>query len=201
MSKDLSGLTPRQVKILTAIQEGIQNNGYPPSVREIGVAAGLNSSASVQYQLKALEEAGFIRRDGSLGRALEGVALELAPVALDAGIDGPDAANALAVVAKGSPRAQLRFHMDVISAFAEAGGAPRSVEEHLSLAANTAARHAGAYPEASFFLASGRVAHEAGGSAAQELAFAASSVVAHAKAAGDLWNSSDRGTRPLLLHE
>ena len=71
MSKDLSGLTPRQVKILTAIQEGIQNNGYPPSVREIGVAAGLNSSASVQYQLKALEEAGFIRRDGSLGRALE----------------------------------------------------------------------------------------------------------------------------------
>ena len=71
MSKDLSGLTPRQVKILTAIQEGIQNNGYPPSVREIGVAAGLNSSASVQYQLKALEEAGFIRRDGSLGRAIE----------------------------------------------------------------------------------------------------------------------------------
>ena len=71
MSKDLSGLTPRQVKILTAIQEGIQNNGYPPSVREIGEAAGLSSSASVQYQLKALEEAGFIRRDGSLGRAIE----------------------------------------------------------------------------------------------------------------------------------
>ena len=71
MSKDLSGLTPRQVKILTAIQEGIQNNGYPPSIREIGEAAGLSSSASVQYQLKALEEAGFIRRDASLGRAIE----------------------------------------------------------------------------------------------------------------------------------
>ena len=70
-AKSTSGLTPRQVKILTAIQEGIQNNGYPPSVREIGAAAGLTSSASVQYQLKALEEAGFIRRDGSLGRALE----------------------------------------------------------------------------------------------------------------------------------
>ena len=69
--KDSSGLTARQVKILTAIQEGIQNNGYPPSVREIGEAAGLSSSASVQYQLKALEEAGFIRRDGSLGRAIE----------------------------------------------------------------------------------------------------------------------------------
>ena len=71
MSKDPSGLSARQVKILTAIQEGIQNNGYPPSVREIGEAAGLSSSASVQYQLKALEEAGFIRRDGSLGRAIE----------------------------------------------------------------------------------------------------------------------------------
>ena len=71
MSRDISRLTARQVKILTAIQEGIQNNGYPPSVREIGEAAGLSSSASVQYQLKALEEAGFIRRDGSLGRAIE----------------------------------------------------------------------------------------------------------------------------------
>ena len=69
--KDPSGLSARQVKILTAIQEGIQNNGYPPSVREIGEAGGLSSSASVQYQLKALEEAGFIRRDGSLGRAIE----------------------------------------------------------------------------------------------------------------------------------
>ena len=71
MSRDISGLSARQVKILTAIQEGIQNNGYPPSVREIGEASGLSSSASVQYQLKALEEAGFIRRDGSLGRAIE----------------------------------------------------------------------------------------------------------------------------------
>ena len=68
---DTSGLSPRQVKILTAIQEGIQNNGYPPSIREIGAAAGLSSSASVQYQLKALEEAGFIRRDAALGRAIE----------------------------------------------------------------------------------------------------------------------------------
>jgi len=120
-----------------------------------------------------------------LGRALRGVALELAPVALDAGVEGPDAANALAVAAKGAPRARLRFHMDPISAFAEAGGAPRSVEEHLGLAANTAARHAGAYPEATFFLASGRVAHEAGGSIAQELAFAAGSVVAHARVGVD----------------
>ena len=44
-------------------------------------------------------------------------------------------------------------------------------------------RHAGVYPHASLFLASGRVVHEAGGSAAQELAFAASGAVAYVKAA------------------
>ena len=118
-----------------------------------------------------------------LSRALEGVALELAAVGLDAGLDGPDAANSLAVAAKGSPRAKLMFHMDPLSAFAEAGAAPRAIDEHLMLAANTAARHAGAYPEASFFMASGRVVHEAGGSIAQELGFAAANAVALVRAA------------------
>lgn len=113
-----------------------------------------------------------------LGRALDGVALELAAVGLDAGLAGPDATNALAVAAKGSPRARLMFHMDPVSAFAEAGAAPRPIAEHLTLAANTAARHAGAYPDATFFMASGRVVHEAGGSIAQELAFAAANAVA-----------------------
>ena len=115
-------------------------------------------------------------------RALTGVAMELAPVALDAGLDGPDAANALAVAAKGSPRAKLMFHLDPISAFATTGGSPRTIEEHVTLAANTAARHAGAYPDASLFLASGRAVHEAGGSAGQELGFAAACAVAYARA-------------------
>jgi methylmalonyl-CoA mutase len=118
-----------------------------------------------------------------LGRALDGVALELAPVGLDAGIDGPEAANALAVAAKGSPRARLMFHMDPLSAFAEAGAASRAIDEHLLLAANTAARHAGAYPEATFFLAGGRVVHEAGGSIGQELGFATANAAALIKAA------------------
>ncbi len=118
-----------------------------------------------------------------LARALDGVALELAAVGLDAGLDGPEAANALAVSAKGSPRARLMFHMDPLSAFAETGAAPRAIDEHLMLAANTAARHAGAYPEASFFLAGGRVVHEAGGSIAQELGFAAANAAALIRAA------------------
>ena len=134
-----------------------------------------------------------------LGRALEGVALELAPVGLDAGLDGPDAANALAVVAKGSPRARLLFHMDPLTAFAATGGSPRTIEEHISLSANTATRHAGAYPDATFFLATGRASHEAGGSAGQELGFAAASAVAYLNAAVEAGLSVERAMAGTVL--
>jgi methylmalonyl-CoA mutase len=134
-----------------------------------------------------------------LARALDGVALELAAVGLDAGLDAPEAANALAAAAKGSPRAKLMFHMDPLSAFAETGEAPRSLEEHLTLAANTAARHAAAYPEASYFLASGRVAHEAGGSNGQELAFAAANAVALVKAAVEAGMTAEQALKGVVL--
>jgi repressor LexA len=68
---DEHGLTTRQLKILQAIKAALLTNGYPPSMREIGAAAGLASPASVQYQLQALEKKGFIRRDPTRGRALE----------------------------------------------------------------------------------------------------------------------------------
>eukprot|EP01036_Dinobryon_divergens_P000048 gene48-60_t len=134
-----------------------------------------------------------------LARALEGVALELAPVGLDAGLDGPDAANALAVAAKGAPRAQLMFHLDPVSAFAATGASPRAMDQHLTLAANTAARHAGAYPDAAFFLASGRVVHEAGGSIGQELGFACANAVALLRAAEQAGLARDRAVAGLTL--
>ncbi len=68
---DENGLTPRQTKILLAIKEAMETNGNPPSMREIGEAAGLSSPSSVKYQLEALEAKGWIRRDPSRGRALE----------------------------------------------------------------------------------------------------------------------------------
>jgi repressor LexA len=68
---DEHGLTTRQLKILQAIKSALVTNGYPPSMREIGAAAGLASPASVQYQLQALEKKGFIRRDPTRGRAIE----------------------------------------------------------------------------------------------------------------------------------
>jgi len=102
-------------------------------------------------------------------------------VALDAGWMGPDAANWLAVIAKGSPNAPLAFHMDPISAFAEQGVSPGALSVHLNAAAQSAGRHAGAYPRATAFLASGRTAHEAGGTEAQELALMAASAAAYVR--------------------
>lgn len=117
-----------------------------------------------------------------LARVLEGVELELAPVALDAGFLGPQAADWLHACAKSSPGARLLLHLDPLGAFAAAGTSPGPVESHLIAAANLAARLAQAYPKAGLFLASGRVVHEAGGGEAAELAFAAASGLAYAKA-------------------
>jgi methylmalonyl-CoA mutase len=110
------------------------------------------------------------------------VILEFAPVALDAGFLGPQAADWLGAAAKASPSALLRFHLDPLSAFAEAGASPGPIEAHLISAANVAARLAETYPQAGLFLASGRVVHEAGGGEAGEVAFAAASAIAYAKA-------------------
>ncbi len=45
------------------IRESIEEVGYPPSIREVAQRAGLASTSSVTYQLKVLEEKGFLRRD------------------------------------------------------------------------------------------------------------------------------------------
>ncbi len=117
-----------------------------------------------------------------LAQVLQGVMLELAPVALDAGFLGPQAADWLGSLAKGSPAAPLFFHLDPLSAFAQAGESPGPIEGHLISAATVARRLADTYPKAGLFLASGRVVHEAGGGEAGELAFALASGVTYAKA-------------------
>ncbi len=44
-------ITKRQQAILDFIKEEVDKRGYPPSVREIGLAVGLSSTASVHNQL------------------------------------------------------------------------------------------------------------------------------------------------------
>ena len=64
-------LSPRQLQIFSAIKAGIQERGFPPTVREIAAAVGLTSPSSVHYQLDALEKLGLIRRDSRHSRAIE----------------------------------------------------------------------------------------------------------------------------------
>lgn len=117
-----------------------------------------------------------------LERLFEGVMLDLAPVALDAGFLGRQSAAWLAAAAKASPAAPLAFHLDPLSGLAAAGASPGPIEHHVTAAADFAARVVETYPRASLFCASGRVVHDAGGSPANELAFAAACALAYAKA-------------------
>mgnify|MGYP001940479291 FL=1 len=67
---DMDSLTDRQHRIIDVIHDAIVLRGYPPSIREIGQAAGLTSTSSVAYQLKELERKGFLRRDPNKPRAV-----------------------------------------------------------------------------------------------------------------------------------
>ena len=64
-------LTGRQVEILDYLKSSVESQGYAPTMREIGAAVGLTSSASVKYQLDILEDKGLIRRGDNSGRAIE----------------------------------------------------------------------------------------------------------------------------------
>lgn len=54
--------------ILDYINRFIQENGYAPSVREIGAGVGLRSTASVSYHLRALQDKGLLQSSQSKGR-------------------------------------------------------------------------------------------------------------------------------------
>ena len=54
--------------IMDYVNQFIQENGYSPSVREIGAAVGLRSTASVSYHLQALQEKGLLQSPGAKGR-------------------------------------------------------------------------------------------------------------------------------------
>ena len=54
--------------ILTFVNDFVQENGFAPSVREIGEAVGLRSTASVSYHLNQLQEKGLLQSPGAKGR-------------------------------------------------------------------------------------------------------------------------------------
>ncbi len=74
-------LSDRQRFILSFIREFMQEHSYAPSIREIKseveragmvrTASGNTSTSVVDYNLRALEDAGHIRRDRNKSRAIE----------------------------------------------------------------------------------------------------------------------------------
>ncbi len=64
-------LTIKQNKILSIIKKYIAKKGYPPTVREIGEKANLNSPATIHYHLTKLEEKGYIKKGNGKNRTIE----------------------------------------------------------------------------------------------------------------------------------
>ncbi len=63
-------LNKREKAILKFIEKQIANVGYAPSVREIGKAVGLSSTATVHGYLAKLEKKGYIKKENQKGRTL-----------------------------------------------------------------------------------------------------------------------------------
>ncbi|MCR5186373.1 MAG: transcriptional repressor LexA [Clostridia bacterium] len=69
--KDPNELNKREKAILKYIEEQVNQNGYPPSVREIGKAVDLSSTATVHGYLSSLEKKGYIKKESQKGRTLK----------------------------------------------------------------------------------------------------------------------------------
>ena len=68
---DFSQLTERQKEIYDFIQTKIDERGYGPTVREIGLAFEIKSPNGVMCHLKALEKKGLIRKEPGAARAIQ----------------------------------------------------------------------------------------------------------------------------------
>lgn len=64
------GLSERQAQVLKYIQKSIDENGYPPTLREIGIHMGIRSTNGVNDHLRALERKGYLGREQTKSRAL-----------------------------------------------------------------------------------------------------------------------------------
>ena len=63
-------LRPRQKLILAFVRRFIEENDYPPTIREIGAAVGISSTSVVNYNLDQLEQKGYIIRNREVSRGL-----------------------------------------------------------------------------------------------------------------------------------
>ncbi|MBQ6116533.1 MAG: transcriptional repressor LexA [Oscillospiraceae bacterium] len=66
----MAKMTRMQQRIYDYIESTIREQGYPPSVREIGEAVGLKSPSTVHFHLKHMEELGVLTKGAGKGRAI-----------------------------------------------------------------------------------------------------------------------------------
>src|SRR6185436_9220348 len=64
-------LSSKQQSILRFIRDFLREKDYPPSIRDIQLGCDISSTSVVDYNLKALERLGHIRRDREVSRAIE----------------------------------------------------------------------------------------------------------------------------------
>ncbi len=64
-------LSRRQQAILQFIERFLDENDYPPTIRDIQSELGISSTSVVDYNLKALEARGLIRRNSKISRGIE----------------------------------------------------------------------------------------------------------------------------------
>ena len=70
MARRSEGLSKRHQKILKFLAKFQDENGYSPSIREIGESIDVQSTSLVDYYLKQLEEKGYISREQHISRSI-----------------------------------------------------------------------------------------------------------------------------------
>lgn len=113
-----------------------------------------------------------LQSSADLDRALAGVILEAAPVSLDAGVHGAWAAALLRDKLKGVAAAGTAFNLDPIGATLR--DRTQDLDSNIVSASNFAVSVADELPAARLLLIDARIVHEAGGTEAQEIAYALS---------------------------
>lgn len=63
-------LSNRQKEILNYIEDFVQDQGYPPAIRQIQEKLNISSTSVVAYNLKALEGKGLLQRQGKVSRGI-----------------------------------------------------------------------------------------------------------------------------------
>ena len=70
MVRKSKGLTDKHIKVLEFLTDYQNQNGRPPSIREIGEKVKISSTSVVNYYLDQLKKMGYVERDDRVSRGL-----------------------------------------------------------------------------------------------------------------------------------